>query len=173
MNRRIRHHVPLFFNHSFFLSTNNLHIIQSHPKCDPRIYDSYSRVVRNKHTKGNSKLTPSSRAWLIRQQNDPYVHQAHKDGSPSRSMYKLQQMDTMIYDYLKGKISIDHQHRKRNTGSLPLIEKHHERRDPIPKRLFQKGHVVIELGVRTMFYNIHRNVLVCNDMEKFHVFIFF
>lgn len=42
--------------------------------------------------KGGNR-TPSSRAWLTRQLNDPYVAQAKRDGYRSRAAYKLVEMD--------------------------------------------------------------------------------
>lgn len=42
--------------------------------------------------KGGNK-TPSSRAWLARQLNDPYVAQAKRDGYRSRAAYKLAEID--------------------------------------------------------------------------------
>jgi 23S rRNA (uridine2552-2'-O)-methyltransferase len=41
----------------------------------------------------SSKRTPSSRAWLQRQINDPYVAQAKRDGYRSRAAYKLIELD--------------------------------------------------------------------------------
>ena len=35
------------------------------------------------------KRKPSSTRWLKRQLNDPYVHQAKRDGYRSRAAYKL------------------------------------------------------------------------------------
>ena len=39
------------------------------------------------------KRTPSSRAWLERQLNDPYVARAKRDGYRSRAAYKLIELD--------------------------------------------------------------------------------
>jgi 23S rRNA (uridine2552-2'-O)-methyltransferase len=43
--------------------------------------------------KSNKKRTNSQRAWLERQLNDPYVHQAKADGYRSRAAYKLVEID--------------------------------------------------------------------------------
>jgi 23S rRNA (uridine2552-2'-O)-methyltransferase len=51
-----------------------------------------SRVGREKVRKGGNR-TPSSRAWLERQLNDPYVQQAKRDGYRSRATYKLIELD--------------------------------------------------------------------------------
>jgi 23S rRNA (uridine2552-2'-O)-methyltransferase len=49
-------------------------------------------VGRQKVRKGGNR-TPSSRAWLERQLNDPYVQQAKRDGYRSRATYKLIELD--------------------------------------------------------------------------------
>lgn len=43
--------------------------------------------------KSRAKRTPSSRAWLERQLNDPYVARAKQDGYRSRAAYKLIEID--------------------------------------------------------------------------------
>ena len=43
--------------------------------------------------KSNKKRTNAQRAWLERQLNDPYVHQAKADGYRSRAAYKLVEID--------------------------------------------------------------------------------
>lgn len=43
------------------------------------------------HIKGNKSL--SSRLWLDRQMNDPFVKQAHKEGFRSRAAFKLMEID--------------------------------------------------------------------------------
>lgn len=47
---------------------------------------------RQKVRKGGNR-TPSQRAWLERQLNDPYVARAKRDGYRSRAAYKLIEMD--------------------------------------------------------------------------------
>ena len=47
---------------------------------------------RQKVKKGGNR-TPSSRAWLERQLNDPYVAKARRDGYRSRAAYKLIELD--------------------------------------------------------------------------------
>jgi 23S rRNA (uridine2552-2'-O)-methyltransferase len=49
-------------------------------------------IGRQKVRKGGNR-TPSSRAWLERQLNDPYVQQAKRDGYRSRATYKLIELD--------------------------------------------------------------------------------
>jgi 23S rRNA (uridine2552-2'-O)-methyltransferase len=43
--------------------------------------------------KPDKRRTPSSRAWLERQINDPYVARAKRDGFRSRAAYKLSEID--------------------------------------------------------------------------------
>lgn len=45
-----------------------------------------------KHLKSHKKRTLSSRNWLLRQINDPYVQKAQEDGYRSRAAYKLIQI---------------------------------------------------------------------------------
>jgi len=112
----------------------------------------YSSLYQGDWNRWNSSnLSPSSRAWLQRQQKDPYVLQAQKDGSPSRAMYKLQQMDTMVYDFQKGKMAMDRKRRRLSTdnNNNNLVE-NDKNQTQQPQGLFQRGHVVIELGVRSI-----------------------
>jgi len=43
--------------------------------------------------KGQKRRKPSSRAWLERQINDPYVARAQREGFRSRAVYKLAEID--------------------------------------------------------------------------------
>jgi 23S rRNA (uridine2552-2'-O)-methyltransferase len=45
------------------------------------------------HVKAKKNRTESSRKWLLRQLNDPYVAAAKEDGYRSRAAYKLLQLD--------------------------------------------------------------------------------
>ena len=56
--------------------------------------------------KGGNK-TPSSRAWLARQLNDPYVAQAKRDGYRSRAAYKLAEIDERFPVFRPGGRVID------------------------------------------------------------------
>lgn len=56
--------------------------------------------------KGGNK-TPSSRAWLARQLNDPYVVQAKRDGYRSRAAYKLAEIDERFPVFRPGGRVID------------------------------------------------------------------
>ena len=53
------------------------------------------------------KMSLSSRLWLNRQMNDPYVKRAHKEGYRSRAAYKLQEIDEKFKLIKKSKRIID------------------------------------------------------------------
>ncbi len=52
-----------------------------------------SRTPGRQRVKKGGNRTPSSRAWLERQLNDPYVARAKRDGYRSRATYKLVEID--------------------------------------------------------------------------------
>ena len=52
-----------------------------------------SKALGRQKVKSRAKRTPSSRAWLERQLNDPFVAQAKRDGYRSRAAYKLLEID--------------------------------------------------------------------------------
>lgn len=54
-----------------------------------------------------NKRTLSSTLWLQRQLNDPYVHQAKKDGYRSRAAYKLKEMDERYSIFKPGDKVVD------------------------------------------------------------------
>jgi len=47
----------------------------------------------NQHVRRKQKLKPSSRRWIERQLNDPYVQRAKLEGMRSRAAYKLTEID--------------------------------------------------------------------------------
>ena len=51
------------------------------------------RRVARRHLQSRKQRTPSSRAWLERQLNDPYVAAAKREGFRSRAAYKLSEID--------------------------------------------------------------------------------
>ena len=60
------------------------------------------------HTKiKNKKLTESSRKWLQRQMNDPYVHKAKAQGYRSRAAFKLLEIDAKYKILKPGSTVID------------------------------------------------------------------
>ena len=54
-----------------------------------------------------NKRTESSRRWLSRQLNDPYVSEAQKRGFRSRSAFKLLQIDEKFHLFKSGMNIID------------------------------------------------------------------
>ena len=61
---------------------------------------------RQKVKKGGNR-TPSSRAWLERQLNDPYVAQAKRDGYRSRAAYKILEIDDRYKLFRRGARVVD------------------------------------------------------------------
>ena len=51
--------------------------------------------------------TKSSQRWLARQQRDPYVQQAKKDGYRSRAAYKLLEIQNKEEVLFRGKFMIN------------------------------------------------------------------
>jgi 23S rRNA (uridine2552-2'-O)-methyltransferase len=56
---------------------------------------------------GDKRRKPSSRAWLERQINDPYVARAKRDGFRSRAAYKLAEIDDKFHLLRKGARVVD------------------------------------------------------------------
>src|SRR6202789_3787867 len=71
------------------------------------------RIAMTKDTTGRLRVTVksggrlklSSKLWLERQLNDPYVAQAKRDGLRSRAAYKLIEIDDK-YHFLKSGITV-------------------------------------------------------------------
>lgn len=57
--------------------------------------------------KSGGKRKLSSKLWLERQLNDPYVAQAKRDGFRSRAAYKLQEIDDKHRFLKKGQVVVD------------------------------------------------------------------
>jgi 23S rRNA (uridine2552-2'-O)-methyltransferase len=57
--------------------------------------------------KRDKRRTPSSRAWLERQVNDPYVARAKREGYRSRAAYKLAEIDDKFHLLKKGARIVD------------------------------------------------------------------
>lgn len=57
--------------------------------------------------KSGGKRKLSSKLWLERQLNDPYVAQAKRDGFRSRAAYKLQEMDDKHRFLKQGQVVVD------------------------------------------------------------------
>ncbi|TXJ10667.1 MAG: RlmE family RNA methyltransferase [Afipia sp.] len=67
--------------------------------------DTTGRLHVTVKTGGKRKL--SSKLWLERQLNDPYVAQAKRDGFRSRAAYKLQEMDDRHRFLKRGQVVVD------------------------------------------------------------------
>ncbi len=61
----------------------------------------------NAHVRRGQKLKPSSRRWIERQLNDPYVQRAKAEGMRSRAAYKLMEIDDKHRILKKGAKIID------------------------------------------------------------------
>ena len=57
--------------------------------------------------KPDKRRTPSSRAWLERQINDPYVARAKREGYRSRAAFKLAEIDDKFHILKKGARVVD------------------------------------------------------------------
>ena len=67
--------------------------------------DTTGRLHVTVKTGGKRKL--SSKLWLERQLNDPYVAQAKRDGFRSRAAYKLQEIDDKHRILKRGQVVVD------------------------------------------------------------------
>ena len=79
---------------------------------------------------GKGKLTQSSRKWLKRQEKDDYVKKAKADGSPSRAIFKLEEI-------------VNHVKNRNNEF---------QREEEVKLKFLQPGDAIIDLGVSSMFY---------------------
>jgi len=128
-----RYSNPYLFTSCFFGSKQDSH----HLRGSSNSYQLTSSFFQNKHWYHNSTktcstgtsshkttLSQSSRKWLRRQQKDQYVKKARKEGSPSRAIFKLEEIIQLIYSKKWGK-------------KQKQKQKH---------SLFDRGNVVIDLG---------------------------
>ncbi len=65
------------------------------------------RATESAYLKDKNKFNKSSRAWLERQINDPYVKQSKADGYRSRAVYKLQEIDEHFKIFSQGQKIVD------------------------------------------------------------------
>lgn len=61
----------------------------------------------NAHVRKGQRLKPSSRAWIERQLNDPYVQKAKAEGMRSRAAYKIIEIDDKHHILKKGAKIVD------------------------------------------------------------------
>lgn len=69
--------------------------------------NSSGRGTERVRVRSGQGRTVSSRRWLERQLNDPYVHAAKKKGYRSRAAFKLVELDTQFHFLKKGARIID------------------------------------------------------------------
>src|SRR5262245_53882917 len=60
-----------------------------------------------RHLQSGKRRTASSRAWLERQLNDPYVAAAKREGYRSRAAYKLSEIDARFHVLKPGRRVVD------------------------------------------------------------------
>jgi len=65
------------------------------------------RGRQQKQTAKNKKLSISSRAWVQRQLNDPYVAEAQRLGYRSRAAFKILQLDEKCHFFRPGAVVVD------------------------------------------------------------------
>ena len=65
------------------------------------------RGRQQKQTVKNQKLSKSSRAWLARQLNDPYVIESQRLGYRSRAAFKIIQLDEKCHLFQPGAVVVD------------------------------------------------------------------
>lgn len=68
---------------------------------------SIPRGRQRKETTKNKNLSKSSRAWVQRQLNDPYVAEAQRLGYRSRAAFKIIQLDEKLELFKPGQIVVD------------------------------------------------------------------
>src|SRR5688500_16352664 len=65
------------------------------------------RRQARRHLQSTKQRTQSSRAWLERQLNDPYVAAAKREGMRSRAAYKLAEIDARFRVLKPGRRVVD------------------------------------------------------------------
>ena len=91
---------------------------------------SFSSQNSNTKKSTKKKRTKSSRQWTMRQQKDPYVKKAKSRGSPSRAIFKLEEIENMAATFIK------QQNQKRQKKN----------KKPISPKIFHPSSTVIDLG---------------------------
>jgi len=90
-----------------------------------------------KSTSSKKKQSQSSMKWTKRHEKDPYVKRARAEGSPSRAIFKLEELETMAISYMKQQIK-----KKR------VRDNNNNRNDTmhLQKQIFQPQSTVLDLG---------------------------
>ena len=65
------------------------------------------KIIGRVTLKSRKKRTQSSRDWLLRQLNDPFVHKAKQEGYRSRSAFKLLEIDEKYKIFKPGQRVVD------------------------------------------------------------------
>jgi 23S rRNA (uridine2552-2'-O)-methyltransferase len=121
----------------------------SHRKRPPLIGDF---VARGKHSQSNSKeRSQSSNIWIERQRKDPYVAMAQYQGLPSRSSFKLQEINEIYFPNLLAKLE---EKKCKGRGSS-----HKSRRT-----LIQPGALILDLGAAPGGWSLYASTQLKLDL---------
>jgi 23S rRNA U2552 (ribose-2'-O)-methylase RlmE/FtsJ len=101
-----------------------------------QLYSSSFCTTPRKNQGGSSKkkLSGSSLKWTQRHEKDPYVKKARLLGSPSRAIFKLEEIDSMVEKYMQQQI-------KRKRGSVADLGNLKQ-----TKLFYNPNAVVLDLG---------------------------
>ncbi|KAL3774269.1 hypothetical protein ACHAW5_005940 [Stephanodiscus triporus] len=120
----------------------------SHQKRPPPIGE---LLVRGKHSQSKSKQrSQSSNKWLERQRKDPYVGMAQDQGLPSRSSFKLQEINELHYPNLLAKL----EEKRKGNGS----------NHPYPRALIQPGALILDLGAAPGGWSLYASTQLKFDL---------
>lgn len=107
----------------------SLHQVYAHSS-ELAYFSSFSPQNSKTKQTAKKKQTKSSRQWTMRQQKDPYVKMAKSRGSPSRAIFKLEEIESMAATFIK------QQNQKRQKKN----------KKPISPKVFHPSCTVIDLG---------------------------
>ena len=120
----------------------------SHRKRPPPIGE---LLVRGKHSQSKSKQnSQSSNKWLERQRKDPYVAMAHGQGLPSRSSFKLQEINEFHFPNLLAKL----EEKSKGKGS----------NRPNRRTLIQPGALILDLGAAPGGWSLYASTQLKVDL---------
>ena len=108
-------------------------------------------LVRGKHSQSKSKQnSQSSNKWLERQRKDPYVAMAHGQGLPSRSSFKLQEINEFHFPNLLAKL----EEKSKGKGS----------NRPNRRTLIQPGALILDLGAAPGGWSLYASTQLKVDL---------
>ena len=120
----------------------------SHRKRPPPIGE---LLVRGKHSQSKSNQnSQSSNKWLGRQRKDPYVAMAHDQGLPSRSSFKLQEINEFHFPNLLAKL----EEKSKGKGS----------NRPNRRTLIQPGALILDLGASPGGWSLYASTQLKVDL---------